>query len=383
MLRILDFLLERKRIFPDQIEVYEEIANLLKSLYSLEKAHKTAYEKWVERNRLRDRYRAQVQNGFSGRRTAFRAEETADILNCLAASLRQSIARETEENGGICPTYFYYEAESIRPVKSGILPGKMRKSALPLFLEGPTRWMRTRQTEAAKRSVADKVRDSALLDRRLNMYKLNESLENVSFEVGRTRAFPRGWLENESIWVHMEYKYLLALLACGNYDRFFMDFAAMAIPFLPPETYGRSTLENSSFLVSSVNSDSASHGRGFVSRLSGSTAEFISIWNWMLFGKAPFGLDDDGLYLSLCPAIPARLLPEDGKLMGTFLGKVPVVYHAANLEELRPGAYRITGYQICDGTGTAFIAGSKVPAEWAKQIRNGGVLRLEVSVEPI
>ena len=383
LLRILDFLLERKRIFPDQIEVYEEIANLLKSLYSLEKAHKTAYEKWVERNRLRDRYRAQVQNGFSGRRTALRAEETADILNCLAASLRQSIARETEENGGICPTYFYYEAESIRPVKSGILPGKMRKSALPLFLEGPTRWMRTRQTETEKRSMSDKVRDSALLDRSLNMYKLNESLENVSFEVGRTRAFPRGWLENESIWVHMEYKYLLALLACGNYDRFFTDFTAMVIPFLSPETYGRSTLENSSFLVSSINSDSASHGRGFVSRLSGSTAEFISIWNWMLFGKAPFGLDDDGLYLSLCPAIPARLLPEDGKLMGTFLGKVPVVYHAANLEELRPGAYRITGYQICDGTGTAFIAGSKVPAEWAKQIRNGGVLRLEVSVEPI
>ena len=120
-----------------------------------------------------------------------------------------------------------------------------------------------------------------------------------------------------------------------------------------------------------------------ISRLSGSAAEFISIWNWMLFGKAPFGLDDDGLYLSLCPAIPARLLPEDGKLMGTFLGKVSVVYHAADLEELRPGAYRITGYQICDGTGTAFIADSKVPAEWAKQIRNGGVLRLEVSVEPI
>ena len=60
-----------------------------------------------------------------------------------------------------------------------------------------------------------------------------------------------------------------------------------------------------------------------------------------------------------------------------------VQLHAADLEELRPGAYRITGYQICDGTGTAFIAGSKVPAEWAKQIRNGGVLRLDVSVEPI
>lgn len=383
LLRILDFLLDRKHIFPDQIKVYEEIAELLKAVYRLEKEQKSAYEKWIERNRLRDNYRAKIRDGFSGRRITFDPEELADILNCLAASLRQSIAKETEENGGICPTYFYYEAADVVPVESGMLPQKLSKVTLPLFLEGPTRWLRTQQTETAKRNMAVKVRNSALLDEKLNMYKLNESLSNVSYEVGRTRAFPPGWLENESIWVHMEYKYLLALLECGDYDRFFEDFTAMAIPFLSPEMYGRSTLENSSFLVSSANSDSASHGRGFVSRLSGSTAEFISIWNQMLFGKSPFGFDKDGLYLHLCPAIPAKLIPENGELMGTFLGKVPVTYHAANLKELKPGAYKITGYRIGDEVRTAFISGDRVPEEWAKRIRNGHVLHLDVSVEPI
>lgn len=383
LLRILDFLLDRKHIFPNQIKVYEEVAELLKAVCGLEKEQKSAYEKWIERNRLRDNYRAQVQDGFSGKRITFDSEELVDILNCLAASLKQAIAKETEENGGICPTYFYYEAADITPVESGMLPQKMHKVTLPLFLEGPTRWLHTKQAEIAKRNMAVKVRNGALLDEKLNMYKLNESLSNVCFEVGRTRAFPPGWLENESIWVHMEYKYLLALLECGDYDRFFEDFTSMAIPFLSPEMYGRSTLENSSFLVSSANSDEASHGRGFVSRLSGSTAEFISIWNQMLFGKSPFGYDEEGLYLHFCPAIPAKLIPEDGELMGTFLGKIPVTYHIANLKELKPGAYKITGYQVYDETGTTVISGSRVPEEWAKRIRNGDILRQDVSVGPI
>lgn len=383
LLRIMDFLLDRKHIFPNQIKVYKEIAELLKAVYGLEKEQQSSREKWIERNRLRDNYRAQVRDGFSGKRITFDSEELVDILNCLAASLRQAIEKETEENGGICPTYFYYEAANIMTVESGMLPQKMNKVTLPLFLEGPTRWLRTKQLETAKHNMAEKVRNSALLDEKLNMYKLNESLSDVSYEVGRTRAFPPGWLENESIWVHMEYKYLLALLESGDYDRFFEDFTTMAIPFLSPEMYGRSTLENSSFLVSSANPDAASHGRGFVARLSGSTAEFISIWNQMLFGKSPFAYGEEGLYLQLCPAIPEKLIPANGELMGTFLGKIPVMYHVASLIELKPGAYKITGYQVHYDAGTVFISGGRVPEEWAKRIRNGNILHLDVSVEPI
>ena len=62
------------------------------------------------------------------------------------------------------------------------------------------------------------------------MYKVNESLVDQPMEIGRTRIFSRGWLENESIWMHMEYKYLLELLRSGLYAEFYKDFKTMLDP---------------------------------------------------------------------------------------------------------------------------------------------------------
>ena len=95
-------------------------------------------------------------------------------------------------------------------------------------------------------ALARRVRESALYDRELGMYKVNESLAGVSLEAGRAVAFSPGWLENESIWLHMEYKYFLELLKSGLYEEFAQAFRA-AVPFLDPERYGRSPLENVSF----------------------------------------------------------------------------------------------------------------------------------------
>lgn len=53
------------------------------------------------------------------------------------------------------------------------------------------------------------------------MYKVNGSLEQASYELGRACAFTPGWLENESVWLHREYKYLLELLRSGMYGEFF------------------------------------------------------------------------------------------------------------------------------------------------------------------
>lgn len=103
----------------------------------------------------------------------------------------------------------------------------------------------------------------------------------------------------------------------------------------------------------------------------------------MLFGKSPLEYGEEGLYLQLCPAIPEKLIPANGELMGTFLGKILVMYHIANLRELKPDAYKITGYQIQHEAGTVFISDGRVPEEWAKRIRNGNILHLDVSVEPI
>lgn len=133
------------------------------------------------------------------------------------------------------------------------------------------RYLKLPVEQGEKRALYEAVKESDLYDGELSMYKVNASLADSSFELGRARAFTPGWLENESIWLHMEYKYLLELLRSGLYEEFFADFKKAAIPFQNPETYGRSIYENSSFIASSRNPNPSCRGRGFVARLSGST----------------------------------------------------------------------------------------------------------------
>ena len=376
LLRILDYLLGRLALFSEQIEVYQEIFELLSDVSNLAISDKSPHCKWIARNELRDKYRAQTKNGFSGARVKVPADAIFDLLNRLSGALRKSIDNVTAENDGICPTYFYYQVEP----NSNILEEEPIRVSLPLFLEGPTRWFRTEQAPNKKQKMATAISQSALMDSKLKMYKLNASLADLPYEVGRARAFPAGWLENESIWLHMEYKYLLALLECEIYDQFFADFHNAAIPFLSPEMYKRSTLENSSFLLSSANQDVQSHGRGYVSRLSGSTAEFISIWNHMLFGKTPFEYDDFGLRLRFQPAIPHYLIGEERTITGTFLGKITVVYHLNGLKELKPGGYKIEFYLVDQHK---HILGDTVPKEYAARIRGGKVNRIDVFFERV
>ena len=63
------------------------------------------------------------------------------------------------------------------------------------------------------------------------MYKTSASLEDAGNEIGRLRAFTPGWLERESVFLHMEYKYLYAVLKAGLYERFYEDLRTTLIPF--------------------------------------------------------------------------------------------------------------------------------------------------------
>ena len=225
------------------------------------------------------------------------------------------------------------------------------------------------------------MRANELYDKKLSMYRVNASIQNCSFEVGRARAFTPGWLENASIWLHMEYKYLLELLHCGLYKEFFEDLHTACIPFLAPEIYGRSTLENSSFLASSANPDQNIHGRGFVARLSGSTAEFLSIWRRMFFGGEPFALEGDTLVCRLQPAIPAYLIGENKTVSARFLGKTRVTYHMADGADHIPGEYRVECITLtrADG-GTVSPEGGAVRGALAQELRAGAFAAADVTL---
>lgn len=262
---------------------------------------------------------------------------------------------------------------------AGLHPRHFSLVRIPAFLEGPVRWLKLPVPLEEKRAMYGKVRNSGLYDRKLSMYRVNASLQEASYELGRARAFTPGWLENGSIWLHMEYKYLLELLHCGLYREFFQDFRAAAVPFLDPEGYGRSTLENSSFLVSSVNPNESIHGRGFVARLSGSTAEFLSIWRRMLFGERPFVLEDGALACRLQPALPAYLVGEDRAVSARFLGRTRVTYRLDERADYIPGGYEVERILVRreDG-GTETVDGGVLRGKLAEALRAGAVAALEV-----
>jgi hypothetical protein len=178
----------------------------------------------------------------------------------------------------------------------------------------------------------------------------------------------------------MEYKYLLELLNAGLYDAFFADFKRALVPFLDPATYGRSPLENSSFIVSSAHPDARLHGRGFVARLSGSTAEFLSIWHTMMVGKQPFHLQDGALHLTLRPVLPGWLFDARDQVRFTFLGETPVVYHNPGRKDTfgddGVAPYRIT-LETSDGETVELNQGSVRPP-YAALVRAGQIDSMDV-----
>ena len=175
----------------------------------------------------------------------------------------------------------------------------------------------------------------------------------------------------------MEYKYLLELLRSGLYAEFEEAIGTALVPFMSPEVYGRSPYENVSFIASSANPTPAFRRRGFVARLSGSTAEFLSMWQEMMFGPAPFTVADGRLTLRFAPMIPARLIPEDGLLEAVFLGQTRVRYHIPGRESLIPGAYTVAACAV-DGRR---IEGGVLPQPVAEQVRDGQVRRIDVWIQ--
>jgi cellobiose phosphorylase len=196
-------------------------------------------------------------------------------------------------------------------------------------------------------------------------------------EIGRTRIFPAGWLENGSVWLHMEYKYFLELLRGGLAKEFFAQIHRALVPFLDPMTYGRSILQNSSFIVSSVHEDKNYHGRGFVARLSGSTAEFLHMWLVMNLGVNPFVLDDQNrLTLGFNPLLPSWLFTD--KAQGEFaartysfklFAKTMVTYHNPKAQKI------VLTYPDCKSIE---IAGGVLNEPLSLEVREGKLKNIDV-----
>ena len=402
-----------------ELSVFTEMLEFMNELHNLLKASLSAFEFWDRASSIKENYRAQTRLGISGTEDKIALSDLIDFLESGLKKLEAGIAKAWNTKENVISTYFVNEVVEYEEIKiTGIdgkevvkcnekgLPffraSKFRQIPLPLFLEGPVHYLRCCENREEARALAENVRNSGLFDPELKMYKVNESLQDQPMEIGRARTFSPGWFENESIWLHMEYKYMLELLRNELYTEFFQDFKNVFVPFFKPEVYGRSTLENSSFIVSSANPDSSLHGNGFVARLSGATAEFINILHLMVVGKTPFILDQEGeLQFQLKPVLPGWLFTKEARssrlfiddvwqdvefaentFSFMFLGDILVTYHnQTRRDTFGPDNVSPVGWKVFDPEGnTQHIQNSVLNGEIVQKIRSRKIRRIEVEL---
>ncbi|MFC1624456.1 hypothetical protein ACFL28_04010 [Candidatus Omnitrophota bacterium] len=389
---------------PDSCNIYvpEELYDFLRKIGALVKAQSKVPAKkreiyfWDKSNSVKERYRERIRFGFSGVEKSLSLAGLETILEDFLTKVEKAIKKTYILSKKTYPTYFinevcqYKDTNRNDPIKGWALvkPTAFKNVRLPLFLEGVVRALKVEKDTKKARRLYQALKKTNIYDKKLKMYKISESLGNISKEVGRSSIFTPGWLENESVWLHMEYKYILEILRAGLYEEFFKELRNILIPFQKPEVYGRSVFENSSFIVSSAFPDKNLHGRGFVARLSGSTAEMLSIWLLMNVGEKPFFLNEEGeLSLRFRPALPVWLFTkkaQNGFPKNTFafkfLGKITVVYHNPRLKHTvgRDSVKtRFIVIRFNDGRKVE-IKKDTITLPYSQDIRNRSVKRIDI-----
>jgi hypothetical protein len=319
---------------PMEIYSYFKDIGLLVDNYLADNSPDRDMVYWDKSYTIKEAYRKIISKGISGKMFDFQISELNLILEKMSEKLKISLSNSKDKKTGLYHTYFINEVISYDKIKTTtgfkmssdnffcVRPKQFKQKALPLFLEAQVHALKCEKDIKKIKTLYEKTKKSDLYDKELKMFKVNASLDKVTKDIGRARAFTSGWLENESVWLHMEYKFILELLRKGLYEEFFTEFKNVLVPFQPPERYGRSILENSSFIVSSAFPDKSLHGNGFVARLSGSTAEFITMWLWMNVGRNPFRLDaNNNLVAGFTPALPAWMFTDKKKTVEYCVGK--------------------------------------------------------------
>lgn len=378
-----------------QIAVCFELFSFFKRIKSLldhlPKGLRPDYKFWDKSNSIKEDFRQKTFFSLSGRETQLSLKSLEEFLKKLLKKLNNSIEKAKDKKSGLISSYFTYKITKYKPSnKHHIQALAFTKKALPLFLEGSVHLLRV---EGSK-NIYSKTKLSKLFDKNLKMYRLNAPLTKESLEIGRSRAFAPGWLENESIWLHMEYKYLLELLKRGLYKQFFSDFKSCGVCFFDPKKYGRSTLENSSFIVSSAYADKSLWARGFIARLSGATAEVLNIWSLLCLGHNPFFINKQKqLVLSFKPILKGDFFTTkreaiflEGKQLvfpkNTFSFKLfsntLICYHNPKRKDTFSLGLKIKKIVVSLGNEKIIVPGGIIPLPLSGAVRKGKASRVDV-----
>jgi hypothetical protein len=121
------------------------------------------------------------------------------------------------------------------------------------------------------------------------------------------------------------------LLKSGLYPAYFKALKTHLPIYRNPKQYGRSPLENSSFIATSRNPNTRVHGKGYVARLTGTTAEMLTMHHMMAFGKHPFILNESAqVIFQPQPILPSYFFDERGQFETTLFSTTRIAYLKTN-----------------------------------------------------
>ena len=376
-----------KRLLDIAINYPDESVYLLASTHQLLQDSQTiqadTFDHWDHRMNLLENYREQLDKKQALTIQPVRNYITVlqQIDNILDDALDKALKLDE-----IVPTYLTYEVidYELLPTKNKQGLNHIRAKAfkmhkVPTFLEGPARLLKNLSGTDLKYTVYEQVKSSELFDEQFKFYKTSVDLTNETPEIGRIHAFTKGWLERESNFLHMGYKYIYAMLKSGLYDEFYEAIQTNFVCFMDPEVYGRPVTENSTFIAPSNNPDPKKHGQGFVSRLTGSTAEVISMWKNMFFGHKLFVMEDDQLTFKPQPILKNTMF-KDGQLKVKLFNSIELTYfNIDGIDTYDPSAYIDKIELLQDGKTFTFdqsVAGPK-----AYEIRQQNVDKINVYIK--
>ena len=178
------------------------------------------FKYWDTVAAARETYRNDVQYYFSGDTVEISAEDAMLMLSNWYDQVQIGVGRamkigskgiDDDGTSGVPPSYFSFNITDWKLTKKKNKKGlplanalSMKVGVFPLFLEGPTRYMKLiKDDEEMMEDMYEKVLSSGLRDHELKMYFLSADLTGQSYDMGRMMAFAAGWLENQSIWMHM------------------------------------------------------------------------------------------------------------------------------------------------------------------------------------
>ena len=338
LLRLLRFLKQSLVSFEDKdISLLEEQYHLYEaveqSLKRLNKKEIDSFQYWDLVTTAREELRYQTHECVSGMTKLIHVHDILSLLEEMEVVLEKGIVSAKELGEGVIPSYIIHEVDKYELLNKKnhlgyqvVKPLHFKMVTIPYFLEASAIMAKLGQEFFTSKEY-ELIKHSDLRDQKLGIYKTCADIEDAPFEIGRVHAFTKGWLERECNFLHMTYKYLLGLLKAGLYEQFSEEMKINFVCFMDPYVYGRSPLENSSFIVPTCNPNKKMHGQGQFARLTGANAEVIDMFYLMFLGDKAFDYINNELVFTPSPKLSKEFFDKEDKVSFPLFNNCIITYH--------------------------------------------------------